>query len=490
MLFNSVKFLIFFPVVSVAFFALPVKLRNLFLLCRSIYFYMSWEPKYIVLIGFSVVVTYVGAQLIEKYHKRENYKLKKISLAVSVILNLMVLFVFKYYDFFAENINAVLGDTGVSLPFLRIALPIGISFYTFQVIGYVADVYEGKLPAEKNFINYALFISFFPQLVAGPIERATNLLPQLYRHNNFDYNRVTDGLVMMAWGFFKKLVVADSMAVIVNTVYNDVTEFTGLALIFATVLFAFQIYGDFSGYSDIARGAAKVLGYNLMANFNRPYISKSLTEFWARWHISLSGWFQDYIFQPMVWYSKNPARASYYAIITVFVVSGFWHGADWTYVVWGLFHALFRAYEIFTKKSRKKFYKKHGIDTNSKLFGAYKITVTFALVCFTYIFFRANTMTDAIYVVTHMFSGLTSVFSAGYLSSVLESMGFFSNNGVALLLCIVFMLAVEKWTDEVPLHERINRCAAPVRWVFYYAVILLILFFGYFGQSQFIYFQF
>ena len=355
MLFNSVEFLVFFPVVAFTVFILPAKIKNLFLLCRSMYFYMSWEPKYGALIGFSILVTYFGGIFIEKFETAKKIELKKMTLLAAISLNLAVLFVFKYYDFFARNVNVLLSGIGISLPFLKVMLPVGISFFTFQVMGYVIDVYEGKLPAEKNFINYALFISFFPQLVAGPIERATNLLPQFYKKYKFSYTRVKDGLVLMAWGFYKKLVIADSIAVIVNTVYNDVTKFTGIQLVIATVLFAFQIYGDFSGYSDIARGAAKVLGYNLMANFNRPYISKSFTEFWARWHISLSGWFQDYIFQPIVWHSKKPSVAAYYAILTVFVVSGFWHGAAWTYVVWGLLHAFFRMSEIYTKKAKRKF---------------------------------------------------------------------------------------------------------------------------------------
>lgn len=490
MLFNSVDFLVFFPVVACGIFILPVKIRNLFLLCRSLYFYMSWEPKYILLIGFSIIVTYFGGIFIDRFSQQGNLKLKKATLTAAVLSNLAVLFVFKYYDFFARNVNSALGGLGVKLPFLKVLLPVGISFFTFQVMGYVIDVYEGKLPPEKNLVNYALFISFFPQLVAGPIERATNLLPQFYKSHKFSYNRVTDGLVLMAWGFFKKLVVADSIAVIVNTVYNDVTSYTGLQMLVATVLFAFQIYGDFSGYSDIARGAAKVLGYNLMANFNRPYISKSFTEFWARWHISLSGWFQDYIFQPIVWHSKNPAVAAYYAIFTVFVVSGFWHGADWTYVVWGLLHAFFRMSEIYTKKAKKKFYKKLCVNTKGKGYGAFKIITTFSLVCFTYIFFRANTMRDALYVVSHMFSDISLVFSGGYFYTALENIGFFSSNGVALVLCILFMLAVEKWADGTTVPDRINRCAAPVRWGFYYTVITLIIFFGWFGQSQFIYFQF
>ena len=481
MLFNSVEFLVFFPVVAVAVLALPLKPRNLFLLGRSIYFYMSWEPKYILLIGFSVFVTWLGALLIEKFHREEKKKRKKFAFITSLVLNLAVLFVYKYYDFFADNVNSLLG--GSYLPFLKVILPIGISFYTFQVMGYVIDVYEGKMPAEKNFFTYSLFISFFPQLVAGPIERAENLLPQFYKKHNFDYKRVTDGLVLMAWGFFKKLVVADSVAAIVNTVYNDVTSYTGISLVIATVLFAFQIYGDFSGYSDIARGAALVMGFKLMANFKRPYISKSLTEFWTRWHISLSGWFQDYIFQPIVWYSKNPGRAVYVAVFTVFIISGFWHGAAWTYVIWGLLHAALRAFEIVTKKAKKKLYKKLGVNTKGKVYGAFRIVTTFILVCFTYIFFRANSISNALYVAGNLFAG-------GALMPSLDRMGYFANNGPMLTLCILFMLLVEKWCGDGELTDRINKSSFLIRWGFYYTVMLLIIFFGWFGQSQFIYFQF
>ena len=347
---------------------------------------------------------------------------------------------------------------------------------------------------EKNFLTYALFVSFFPQLVAGPIERSANLLPQLHKTHKFDYNRVTDGLVLMAWGFFKKLVISDGAALIVNAVYNDVTKYTGIQLVMATFLFAFQIYCDFSGYSDIAIGAARVMGFKLMRNFYHPYFSQGIAEFWRNWHISLSGWFMDYVYFPLGGSRKGTAR-TYINLMITFLVSGLWHGASWNFVIWGGINGLYNVVEriLFGKKQAQlRRLKKSGqpLPPVHPAVKVIKAVVTFILIDFTWIFFRANTLSDAVYVLQNMFSDVSLLFTSGYFTQAMETIGYYANNGTAILVCIVLMFIVELWEGKGELIDRINKCAAPVRWAFYYAMILLILFFGYFGQSQFIYFQF
>jgi len=300
MLFNSFEFLIFFPIVCIIYFLLGKnKFRNPFLLIASYYFYMNWKPIYALLILTSTILTYVCGLLVEKYSA--DTRKKKLYLTVSIVLNFAILFVFKYFNFINESIFELLSLFGLrwSVPNLDILLPVGISFYTFQAVGYSVDVYRGTIKAERNFFTYALFVSFFPQLVAGPIERAKNLLPQFHEEHSFEYSRVVEGLRMMLWGYFMKSCVADSVAPYVDTIYNNVADHSGVSFVIATILFTFQIYCDFGGYSLIARGAAKVMGFNLMENFHRPYLSLSVKEFWKRWHISLSSWFMDYVYIPL-----------------------------------------------------------------------------------------------------------------------------------------------------------------------------------------------
>ncbi len=352
MLFNSIDFLLFFPLVTVLFFVLPQKLRVAFLLCCSMYYYMCWKAKYIVLIGFSIVVTYIGGLLIERFEKKTDKGLKKATLFFVVVSNLAVLFLFKYYNFFADTLAGVSGGR-VLLPLLQFALPAGISFYTFQALGYAVDVYRGQLPAEKNPIVYALFVTFYPQLVAGPIERANNLLPQLKSKTSFRFENMRSGLLLMCWGMFQKLVLADRLALFVDGVYGQYQQANGAFLLLATVLFAFQIYCDFASYSNIARGAARVMGYELMANFDAPYLSGSVTEFWSRWHISLSKFFRDYLYIPLGGNRKGLPRTCI-NLMVIFLCSGLWHGANWTFVIWGALHGIARVVELLTKKRSKE----------------------------------------------------------------------------------------------------------------------------------------
>ncbi len=482
MLFNSVDFLFFFPIVVLFYFLVPKKLKNIWLLISSYYFYMFWEPVYALLILFSTVSTYFCALVIDR---NNNEKQRKLFLGVNIALNLLILFYFKYFNFFIESLTSLFPSIELREN-TNLLLVVGISFYTFQSLGYSIDVYRRKISPEKNFLTYALFVSFFPQLVAGPIERSTNLLPQFHKTHKFNYKRVTDGLVLMAFGFFKKLVIADSAAQIINSVYNSPTDFSGLSLFITTVLFAFQIYGDFSGYSDIAIGAANVLGYKLMRNFNHPYFSKSVPEFWKRWHISLSSWFMDYVYIPLGGSRKGKLR-TYINLLLTFLVSGLWHGASWTFVIWGLINGFFNT---ISKIKDDILYKNKEKKKDNFIVSFLEIICTFFLIDFTWIFFRANSISDAFYIIQNIFADFSLWFTPEYYTKVFESIGFYQNNGTAIFLCILFLLVIEMFEGKGNLILKINSLNFVFRWIFYYAILLLILFFGYFGQSQFIYFQF
>ena len=475
MRFNSVHFLIFFPIVVLGYFVVPKKIKNLWLLIASYYFYMSWKPVYALLIFFSTLSTYLRGLAIDKSKSKAG---AKAVLTVNIIINIAILFYFKYFNFFIEIITSLVPGLQLQQNNNLLAV-VGISFYTFQSLGYSIDVYRKKVPAEKNFLTYALFVSFFPQLVAGPIERSENLLPQLKKTYKFDYGRVTDGLVLMAWGFFKKMVIADGCGKIVDVVFNNISSYGGLQFMIAAVLFAFQIYGDFSGYSDIAIGAANVIGIKLMKNFDHPYFAQNPVDFWRRWHISLSGWFMDYIYIPLGGSRKGKLRTAFNLMVT-FLVSGLWHGANLTYVVWGGINGLYNIIYRFMPKPKNKI----------KRLAPLKILGTFLLVDFSWIFFRAANLSDAVYIVKSLGGVIPGLLTKGALTARLESVSFFSNNGVALVCCLLFMLAVEIWENKSSIVEKINDSKWPVRWAFYYAVVLLILFFGNFGQSRFIYFQF
>lgn len=393
MLFNSFEFLLFFPIVCLIYFLLGRnKYRNPFLLLASYYFYMNWKPVYAILILTSTILTYVCGLLVEKYS--DDCRKKKTFLVISLLLNFGILFIFKYLNFINESVFALLSSVGLrwEVPNLNILLPVGISFYTFQAVGYSIDVYRGTIRAEKSFSTYALFVSFFPQLVAGPIERASNLLPQFHVEHKFDADDVTEGIKQMIWGFFMKLCVADILSSYVDAVYNNVANHNGTSMLLATFFFAFQIYCDFAGYSNIAIGAARVMGFRLMENFRQPYLSLSIKEFWRRWHISLSSWFTDYLYIPLggnrVKYGRHLAN-----LMITFLVSGLWHGANWTFVLWGALHG---TYLILENIFRKYVYAPKNETVISRLFSN---LICFVLVCFAWIFFRSNTIEDSFLIV-------------------------------------------------------------------------------------------
>ncbi len=491
MLFNSIDFLLFFPIVTLLCFAIPPKVRNLFLLGCSLYFYMCWKAKYILLIGFSIVVTYLGGLLIEYFSQKKKPFLEKSVFWATIGSNLLILFVFKYYNFFAENLAAISGDR-ILLPLFQFALPVGISFYTFQALGYVIDVSRKTIKAEKNPFTYALFISFYPQLVAGPIERSSNLLAQIKQRTSFNYENMRSGLLLMGWGMFQKVVIADRLALFVDSIYNQYTAVDGAYLLLATLLFAIQIYCDFASYSNIARGAARVMGYRLMLNFNTPYFSKSFAEYWSRWHISLSTWFQDYIFEPLAWKLKDHRWAAGFSIFVVFFISGFWHGASWTFVIWGLLHAFLRIAEILTKKPKKKLYKKLKINTKSKQFQYLQMVFVFLCVCFTYIFFRADSLSQALSIVRSIFTDthITSLFQQSFFTFGLDVKDFV----VAVVALAVLWCGDLLVYRKVDIYGWITAQKRPIRWVIYWLLIFSVVIFGVYGPSYdsapFIYFQF
>lgn len=495
MLFNSYSFLVFFPIVVIIYYLMPKKVSYLWLLAASYYFYMGWNAKYALLLLLSTTITYISGILLQWILDRhpDNVAAKKWIVAGSFASNLAILFFFKYFNFTVESLNAVLQHT--SLPAvnrsLDVLLPVGISFYTFQALGYTVDVYRGEIRAERNFFRYALFVSFFPQLVAGPIERSKNLLNQLRTPQKFDYRRMCDGLLLMIWGYFLKLVIADRISIFVDNVYANVGIYDGKYLLLASVLFAFQIYCDFAGYSTIAIGAAEVMGYQLMENFNSPYLSQSVSEFWRRWHISLSSWFKDYLYIPLGGNRKGKIR-KYINIMIVFLVSGLWHGANWSYVVWGGLNGLYQVIgAIFTpiKKKMKEIIK---VKKNALPLMVLYMAITFVFVDFAWIFFRADTMQHAFEVIGSILHMNDPVLLA---NGTLYDFGLSKLNFIVLgvALVILFFADICKYRG-IAVRRKILESNIVIRWTVTITAILGILVFGIWGSgysaTNFIYFQF
>ena len=495
MLFNSYGFLVFFPIVVVIYFLLPKRISYLWLLAASYYFYMGWNAKYALLLLVSTTITYVSGMLIQWLNDRHPDKIcaKKWVVAGSFISNLAILFFFKYFNFTIESMNTVLRyiDLPTINTSLDVLLPVGISFYTFQALGYTVDVYRGEIRAERNFFRYAFFVSFFPQLVAGPIERSKNLLNQLRNPKSFSYERMCDGLMMMIWGYFLKLVIADRIAIFVDNMYGNVGVYDGRYLLLASVLFAVQIYCDFAGYSTIAIGAAEVMGFQLMDNFNSPYLSQSVAEFWRRWHISLSSWFKDYLYIPLGGNRKGKVR-KYINIMIVFLVSGLWHGANWSYVVWGGLNGIYQVVgAIFTPVRNRIKEKLHLKKSPLPLVIIYMI-VTFILVDFTWIFFRADNVQHAFAVIDSIFNMNNQVLLE---NGTLYDLGLSRPNFIVLGVSLVILLAADicKYRG-IKVRSVILNLNIVIRWAVIIAGILGILVFGIWGSgysaTNFIYFQF
>ena len=498
MLFNSLKFLIFFPIVLVVNFALPKKVRYLWLLAASYYFYMCWNAKYALLILTSTVVTWISGLLIEHIKKQETEdtdktKLKKLVVAGSFIINLGILFYFKYANFAMNLLTKAFSMIHVQLnmPTVDVLLPVGISFYTFQALSYTVDVYRDDIYAEKNFFRYALFVSFFPQLVAGPIERSKNLLKQLATPQNFNFENARDGLLQMLWGFFLKIVLAERLAVFVDAVYGDYTAYPGAYLVIATLLFAVQIYCDFAGYSTIAMGAAKFLNINLMENFNAPYLSTSVAEFWRNWHISLTSWFKDYLYIPLGGSRKGKIR-KYINKMIVFLVSGLWHGASLTFVVWGGLNGLYQVIGEILKPVRDKAVKLFNLHRESFAHKLIHIIGTFILVDFAWIFFRADRLKDAVAIIRSMF---TEYNPWVLFDNSLYTLGLDYRNFWLMMTGILIMLFADVCKKRgISVRATVLKQDYWFRWVFIALSIVFILTFGIWGPgysaSNFIYFQF
>lgn len=494
MVFNSIHFIIFFPIVVLAYFSFSYRYRWIWLLIASIYFYMSWNPKFIILIMTTIVITFVSGIGIQNANGKGNILLKKIWLVISIVSNISILAFFKYFDFLIGSFNSILGLAHIKilLPDFDIMLPVGISFYTFQALSYTIDVYFDKdYKIEKNLARYALFVTFFPQLVAGPIERSKNLLEQFYERHEFEYARVRDGLILMMWGLFQKIVIADRAAILVNQVYNDISSYSGFEVVIATVLFAIQIYCDFCGYSDIAIGAAKVMGFRLMTNFKQPYFSKSIKEFWRRWHISLSSWLRDYIYIPL-----GGGRCSkikkYRNIMITFLLSGLWHGANWTYVVWGGLHGSFQVIGEVLFPVREKIKCILNIDSESFGHKIFQILFTFLLVDSAWIFFRASSLREAIMIYKQMFSEFNfEIFWNGRL----YNLGLTRMDMSLLFIAIFVLWAVSILRNRVSVLEELSKQHIIFRWGVYitlvYSIIFILLIQGFgFPSQEFIYFQF
>lgn len=530
MLFNSLHFVFFFPFVVVAFFAVPKRFRWVLLLAASYYFYAAWRAEYLVLIFASTVVDYVAGRGMGRF---KGSGTRKALMLASIMTNLGILFGFKYLSFFNESVRAVLNQFNIfyGAPAFDILLPVGISFYTFQSLSYTIDVYRGVTPPQRHFGIFALYVSFFPQLVAGPIERSHRLMPQFFQHRGFTEEGFASGLRLMLWGFFMKIVIADRLAIYVDQVYGDPALYGGTTLLVATYFFAFQIFCDFAGYSAIAIGAARVLGYDLMENFRRPYFAASIREFWGRWHISLSTWFRDYVYIPLGGNRVDTTARWYANLLIVFVVSGLWHGAAWTFVVWGALHGTYLVVSLASAQVRDNAWHRVARSTSylAKRGGALvaasqlsaadpgermnsfpgltplgqiredlrvravqtpegppvwlqavrrllAVVITFHLVLVAWVFFRAGSITDAVYVLGAMWNGEGTFVGPMTLWQ-------FRLAVVSILALLAIQGLRELWPGS-------RSTPTWLRWSMDYALIFAILIFGEFGAQEFIYFQF
>lgn len=479
MLFNSMQFCIYFPLVAGLYFVIPRRWQWCFLLVASYGFYMAWEPGYVVLLWLSTLVDY-GAAL--GMAQSDQPAIRRRWLALSLGTNLGLLFFFKYYNFFRDSLGAGVEALGWSLelPHSAFLLPLGISFYTFQTLSYTVDVYRGTLTPERHLGRFALYVCFFPQLVAGPIERAARLLPQLHRTHGFDYERVASGLRLMGWGLFKKMVIADRLAMAVEFVYRDPSQHGGPVLVLATLCFAYQIYCDFSGYSDIAIGAARVLGVRLSTNFNRPYAAPSIGEFWRRWHITLSTWFRDYVYVPLGGSRLGHGRWIF-SIMVVFAVSGLWHGANWTFLLWGLLHG---SYLLVERGMTAKFPALSALPT------ACKIALTFAATNFAWIFFRATDPGQAWAIVGRLGSGWGAALHPAYWSEPHARIGLWRDELLFVIAAIVVMEVVQYFHARTPLQPWFRSRPLWLRWTAYSLLFWTIFLGGIFRQTAFYYFVF
>lgn len=500
MQFNSTRFMLFFPIVLGVYFFIPRKLRVYWLLFASYIFYMNWNKTYALLILGSTVITYISGILLEKFSQSGNsskYSSKKPVLILCLLSNLGILFLFKYCNFFVNSINTVFKSMGISHSFstLNLLLPVGISFYTFQALGYIIDVYRGDIAAEKNFARYALFVSFFPQLVAGPIERSKRLLTQINlipTINLWNLQRISSGAIFMVWGFFIKMVISDRIALLVDKVFNSYRMYGSTELILAAIGFTLQIYCDFSSYSIIAIGSAKIMGIELMENFNTPYFARSIRDFWSRWHISLSTWFRDYLYIPLGGNRKGHARKMLNLMI-VFLVSGLWHGANWNFIVWGGIHGLYQIIADIISPLRKYLIRKFSIKTDCFSWKLLQTMTTFVLVTFAWIFFRSDSLTDALQYIQRIFVKPTPWlwFNGGIYNLGLDRVEI---NILIFSLVILFLVDFIRYFRQQTIDAFLFEQNLWFEWFTIILLIVMIFVYGEYGPTfdaqQFIYFQF
>ncbi|HPC39376.1 MAG TPA: MBOAT family O-acyltransferase [Spirochaetota bacterium] len=521
MLFNSIDFLIFLPTVVLVYFLIPHAWRWIWLLASSCFFfgyfyYSSYVTgttpvHYYIIIILSVlsviIVDYIIAIMIERSASGASNK-TTIYLLIGILFPLVLLFIFKYFNFFNQTISQIASFFMLNYParILNIIVPVGISYYTFHSISYIIDVYRGQ-KAERHLGIFSLYILFFPKIVAGPIERSGMLIPQFREEHTFDYQRFTDGLKLMAWGFFKKIVIADRAAIIANEVFNNPHGYQGIYLIIACFSFIFQVYCDFSGYSDIAVGTAQLMGFKLTDNFRRPYLSTSISDLWRRWHITLISWLRDYIYIPLG--GKRVARWRWqYNIMVIFLVSGIWHGANWTFIIWASLNGFYQLFSIWTEKIRERFNTLIGLTRVPRFHKALKILTTFLLFTFAGIFFRANTASDGFYIISHLHTGFGDLFKI-IAALDYEKLKFFLviQNKVtflgfakpaflpematlALMLIVWYGVEIIQENSKQPLRTLISAKPWYVRWALYYGILFALVFLGVFANQQFIYFKF
>lgn len=480
MLFNSLSFAVFLPIVFLAYWFLRSNksYQNLLLMVASYYFYACWDYRFLFLLIFSTLLDYAsGLQM----HYTKNSRMKFFWFWLSILINLGFLGIFKYYNFFAESFSKALSIFGIetSFIFLDVILPVGISFYTFHGLSYVIDIYKNRIEPEKNFIDYSLFVSFFPLLVAGPIERATHLLPQIKRERNFDYAKASEGMRQILWGLFKKIVIADNCAYFANIIFNNSYDYSGSTLFLGALFFTFQIYGDFSGYSDIALGTAKLFGFDLLKNFSFPYFSRDIAEFWRRWHISLSSWFRDYLYIPLGG-SKGGIMMKIRNTFIIFIVSGFWHGANWTFIVWGALNALYFLPLMLLNTNRSNLEIAAQGKISPTFREAINILITFLLTVFAWIFFRADNVLHATSYIKQIFSGTF------FTLPQIELKAYF-------ILSVVFLFFITEWLSREYDYGLglIKNLKSPFkRYLIYFIIVLAIFLIGNFEENEFIYFQF
>ena len=487
MLFNSIDFAVFLPIVFILYWVVSkysLKTSNILIVVASFIFYGWWDWRFLFLILISILIDYFIGLWIDRTEQKGK---RKLILWISIIVNLGILGFFKYYNFFIDNFHTLFSFFGseIKINSLNIILPVGISFYTFQTLSYTIDIYRRKLKPTKDFIAFAAFVSFFPQLVAGPIERATNLLPQFQKTRRFKYDKAADGMRQILWGLFKKIVIADNAAIYVNQVFENYPDYNGSTLLLGATFFAFQIYGDFSGYSDIAIGTARLFGVDLMRNFHFPYFSRDIAEFWRRWHISLSTWFRDYLYIPL-----GGSRGSNWMKIRntfiIFIVSGFWHGANWTFIVWGALNALYFLPLLLTNRNRNNLTNiaQNRVLPNLKEF--FQIGVTFLLTVFAWIFFRAESVNYAYKYIIHIFNH--TLFSKPEI--ITSALGNYVLPEIIILLILSFVIIEWVGRDN---EYAIEKIGIKWNWIFRYAfysilIVTILLFSG--EDQQFIYFQF